>query len=181
MSTLLHHRLAGKERLQAIANYDLDDPHLRQQLDAIAMRTAAHLHRPVAMTTVMLDNAMLIAGSHGVEGWLRGGPGAPAEWSFCAQTVLSGEPYIVSDARIDPVQCRNPVVELDGLRAYAGAPLITPSGQVVGAQCVLDQQPHVFSAEDIAELTAAAADVVTAFEQHPSRHSAGFAPSFFNH
>ncbi|SHN44509.1 GAF domain-containing protein [Cryptosporangium aurantiacum] len=179
MSTLLHHRLADKERLAALACYDVDDAHLKQQLDAIAMRTAAHLHMPTAMTTLMLDNAMLIAGSHGVDGWLRGGPGGPAEWAFCAQTVLTREPYIVSDAITDPVQCTNPVVELDGIRAYAGAPLITPSGQVLGAHCVIDVEPHLFSDEEIAELRAAAEDVVTAFEQHPSRNSPDYMPTFF--
>lgn len=180
MSTLLHHRLADRQRLQALARYDIDDAHLTQQLDAIAMRTAMRLDMPTALTTLMLDNAMLIAGGHGVEGWLRGGPGGPAEWAFCAQTVLTGEPYIVTDAAMDPAQCMNPVVELDGVRAYAGAPLITSSGQVLGAHCVIDTAPHVFSEEEIAELRAAATDVVSAFEQHPSRHSSEYAPTFFN-
>lgn len=179
MSTLLHHRLADRTRLSALANYDIDDQHLKQQLDAIAMRTAMHLNMPTAMTTLMLDNAMLIAGSHGVDGWLRGGPGGPAEWAFCAQTVLTGEPYIVSDATTDPMQCTNPAVELDGVRAYAGAPLITPSGQVLGAHCVIERVPHVFSADEILELQAAADDVVRAFEQHPSRHSTEYRPTFF--
>ena len=179
MSTLLHHRLAARERLEALTRYDIDDPHLRQQLDAIAMRTASHLHMPTALTSLMLDNAMLIAGSHGVDGWLRGGPGGPAEWAFCAHTVLSGEPYIVPDATKDPTQCTNPIVELDGVRAYAGAPLITSSGQILGAHCVLDTTPHAFSDIEIAELQAAADDVVAAFEQHPSRHSPEYAPTFF--
>ena len=180
MSTLLHHRLAERHRLEALACYDIDNPHLRQQLDAIAMRTAMHLEMPTALTTLMLDNAMLIAGGHGVDGWLRGGPGGPAEWAFCAQTVLTGEPYIVPDARKDPTQCTNPVVELDGVRAYAGAPLITASGHILGAHCVVDTAPHVFNADEIAELRAAAEDVVTAFEQHPSRYSAEYKPSFFD-
>lgn len=179
MSTLLHHRLAGLERLRAVAAYDLDDPHLRQQLDAIAQRSAMHLHRPVAMTTVLLDNAALIAGSHGLEGWPRCGPGAPAEWSFCAHTVLSGEPYLISDATTDPIQRTNPVVELDGVRAYAGAPLITPSGQVLGAHCVIDSEPHVFSEDEVAELRSAAADVIRAFEQHLNPYARGGAPTFF--
>jgi len=180
MSTLLHHRLADRQRLEALARYDVDDPHLKQQLDAIAMRTAARLDMPTALVTLMLDNAMLIAGGHGVDGWLRGGPGGPAEWAFCVQTVLTGEPYIVTDATKDPAQCTNPIVELDGVRAYAGAPLITSSGQILGAHCVIGTEPHLFSDEEIAELRASAADVVTAFEQHPSRHSPEYTPSFFD-
>jgi GAF domain-containing protein len=178
-ATLLHHKLAGIERLQALAAYDVDDPHLKQQLDAIAMRTATRLHHPMAMTTLLLDNAMLIAGSSGMEGWVRGGPGTPAEWSFCAQAVLSGEPYVVPDATADPIQRTNPMVELDGVRSYAGAPLVTSTGQVLGAHCVIDVEPHVFSDDEMTELRLAADDVVTAFEQHPSRHAPGHTPSFF--
>jgi GAF domain-containing protein len=177
--TLLHHQLAGRERLEAVAAYDLDDPHLHQQLDAIAMRTAGHTHHPMAMSTLMLDNAMLIAGSVGVDGWVKGGPGVPAEWSFCAQTVVTGEPYVVEDATTDPAQRTNPMVELDGIRSYAGCPLVTAAGQVIGAHCIVDTEPHVFSAEELTELRQAADDVVTALEQHPSRHAPGKKPSFF--
>jgi GAF domain-containing protein len=178
-TTLLHHKLAGMERLQALAAYDMDDPHLHQQLDAIAMRTAHQLHHPTVLTTILLDNAALIAGSCGCEGWMQAGPGTPAEWSFCAQCVLTGEPYVVNDATQDPLQRTNPLVELDHIRAYAGAPLITPEGQVLGAHCVVDTEPHVFSAEEVDELCRAAQDVVTAFEQHPSRHAPGHTPTFF--
>jgi GAF domain-containing protein len=178
-ATLLHHQLANVERMRALAAYDLDDEHLKLQLDAIAMRTAGHLHHPMAMSTLLLDNAMMIAGSCGVEGWAKGGPGAPAEWSFCAQTVLSGEPYIVEDATADPIQRTNPMVEIDGIRSYAGYPLVTSNGQVIGAHCVVDVEPHVFSAEELAELRQAAEDVVTALEQHPSRYAPGKKPTFF--
>lgn len=178
-ATLLHHQLAGIERLAALAAYDVDDPHLKQQLDAIAMRTATRLHHPMALATLLLDNATLIVGSSGLAGWAKAGPGMPAEWSFCAQTVLSGAAYVVPDAAADPIQRTNPMVELDGVRAYAGAPLITPTGQVLGALCVIDTEPHKFSDGAIAELRLAADDVVTAFEQHPSRHAPGHQPTFF--
>lgn len=176
---LLHHQLAGVQRLAALTAYDVDDPHLKQQLDAIALRTATRLHHPMALTTLMLDNAMLIAGSSGLDGWARGGPGTPAEWSFCAQTVLTGEPYVVPDASTDPIQRTNPMVELDGVRAYAGAPLVTSTGHVLGALCVIDTEPCEFSDDEIAELRLAADDAVMALEQHPTRHAPWHTPSFF--
>jgi GAF domain-containing protein len=178
-ATLLHHQLAKRERMQALAAYDLDDEHLKQQLDAISMRTVDHLHHGIAMSTLVLDNAMLVAGSAGLDGWARNGLGVPAEWAFCAQTVLSGEPYIVEDATTDDVQRTNPMVEIDGIRAYAGYPLITSSGQVIGAHCVVDVEPHVFSADELAEIRQAADDVVTALEQHPSAYASAKKPTFF--
>ena len=44
---------------------------------------------------------------------------------------------------------------------------------------MLDTTPHGFTDIEIAELQAAADDVVAAFEQHPSRHSPEYAPTFF--
>jgi GAF domain-containing protein len=38
------------------------------------------------------------------------------------------------------------------IRFYAGAPLIVPSGHVVGALCVLDHRPRSFDAVDQAIL-----------------------------
>jgi hypothetical protein len=57
---------------------------------------------------------------------------------------------------------------------------MTASGHILGAHCVVDTAPHVFSEHEIAELRSAADDVVLAFEQHPSRYSAEYKPSFFD-
>jgi GAF domain-containing protein len=73
--------------------------------------------------------------------------------SFCGHLVELHDGLIVEDAGADERFRDNPIVT-DGLcvRFYAGAPLIVPSGHVVGALCVLDRAPRSFDATDRAIL-----------------------------
>ena len=71
------------------------------------------------------------------------GRGARLE-AFCAHTILSDEPFVLEDATTDPVFRSHPKVQ-DGVRFYAGAPLIGPGGHRIGALCVRGSQPHTMS------------------------------------
>ena len=160
--------LATPARLAALAAYDLDDPRLRTRLDELAARTAAALGQPIALTSLVLDSAQVIAGVAGVDGWIAQVRGTPVEWSFCANAVVSGQPYVVEDATHDAIQHDNPLVTIDGFASYAGVPLRTPEGHVVGAQCVLGTAPHRFTPQEVAVLEAAAAEAVAILEEHRS-------------
>lgn len=66
--------------------------------------------------------------------------------AFCAHTVREQGVFVVTDAAIDPRFAENPLVTgAPGLRAYAGVPLVMPSGEVLGALCVLDTKPREMS------------------------------------
>ncbi|GAB7189713.1 hypothetical protein NUM3379_04190 [Kineococcus sp. NUM-3379] len=156
--------LPDAARLATQAMYDLDNPVLRQRLDELSARTAAALERPVGLTTLVLDGAQVVAGSCGVTGWIAEAGGTPAEWSFCAHAVSSGEPYVVPDARHDPVQRENPLVTVDGFASYAGAPLATADGHVIGAHCVLDLRPHELDERELGVLRRNAAEAVAILE-----------------
>ena len=156
--------LPDAARLATQALYDLDNPVLRQRLDELSARTAAALERPVGLTTLVLDGAQVVAGSCGVSGWIAEAGGTPAEWSFCAHAVSSGEPYDVPDARYDPVQRENPLVTVDGFASYAGAPLATADGHVIGAHCVLDLRPHELDERELTVLRRNAAEAVAILE-----------------
>lgn len=98
--------------------------------------------------------------------WIEAAEGTPVEWAFCANVVRSHEPYVVPDATVDALQHDNPLVTQDGIRCYAGVPITTPNGHVLGAYCVVGEEPHDFTAADVAELQEMAKDVVTVLEQH---------------
>jgi diguanylate cyclase (GGDEF)-like protein len=68
------------------------------------------------------------------------------DMSFCAHAILNPkETLCVPDATLDPRFCDNTLVTgAFGLRFYAGAPIIGPSGDVMGALCVIDKFPHKF-------------------------------------
>ena len=167
---MIDHTLAlvEPERLAALAAYDLSSPRLRQRLNELAARTAAALGQPVGLTSLVLDSAQVIAGMSGVNGWIADVGGTPVEWSFCANAVVSGQPYVVDDAAHDVVQHDNPLVTIDGFASYAGVPLRTSQGHIVGAQCVLGTAPHRFTPQEIAVLETAAAEAVAILEDYRS-------------
>jgi GAF domain-containing protein len=151
--TDLFDRLGVPERIREIAGYDLFDPDLRTSLDAIAQRSAGLLESPVSLVSVVLDMSQFIIGSHGVAGWVADAQGTPAEWALCTHTVLAGEPYCVVDGLTDPRHADNPFLRMTGLRSYLGVPLIGRGGHALGAHCVIDARPRIFTDMDLAVLT----------------------------
>lgn len=65
----------------------------------------------------------------------------PRETTLC-NLVIDGGTLVVPDLAADPRFTGLPGVVQGGLRFYAGAPILTPSGQVLGVLCVLDRQPR---------------------------------------
>ena len=67
----------------------------------------------------------------------------PRDRSFCAHALERRELLIVSDATQDARFAQNPMVTGEpGIRFYAGAPLLTPEGVVLGTLCVIDRVPR---------------------------------------
>ena len=93
-------------------------------------------------------------------------PYTPREQSFCAHALdPSGAPLVVSDALDDPRFAGNPLVTgRPNVRFYAGAPLITPDGHVLGSLCVVDTEPRRLSAEQLGALRALARQAIAHLE-----------------
>ena len=87
----------------------------------------------------------------------------PRDQSFCAYALHTPhEPLVVPDATADPRFADNPLVTApDGVRFYAGVPLRSPGGHVVGTLCVLDRVPRQLTAEQLAKLNDLARQVST--------------------
>lgn len=69
----------------------------------------------------------------------------PRDISFCGHVVASASMMVVEDALRDPRFADNPLVRHEPrLRFYAGFPLRTPSGEVLGTLCVIDFKPRQF-------------------------------------
>lgn len=86
----------------------------------------------------------------------------PREGTFCTHVVASSEILVVEDALKDPRFERNPyVLGEPHVRFYAGHPLVTHDGHVIGTMCLVDPSPRTFSADDLATLADLAALVMT--------------------
>ena len=89
----------------------------------------------------------------------------PRSVAFCDKTIKGQDPLVVCDATADPDFASNPLVTDDpNIRFYAGAPLITPSGQKLGALCAIDRRARSASPEQLSALQSLAAVVVDELE-----------------
>lgn len=86
------------------------------------------------------------------------------ETSFCGHVVQEARPLVIEDTHADPRFLDNPNV-LGGpmIRFYAGHP-VRAMGHLIGALCVVDAQPRLFSADERAHL----ADLAALVEQEIS-------------
>ncbi len=98
--------------------------------------------------------------------WFMSHPGfsaseTPRTQSFCAYALHTPEEIlVVPDATADPRFADNPLVAgPSGVRFYAGAPLRSPEGHVLGTLCVLDRVPRQLGAEQLGQLKELAGQV----------------------
>ncbi|MBP6781928.1 MAG: GAF domain-containing protein, partial [Ottowia sp.] len=101
--------------------------------------------------------------------------GPPRALSLCGHVVADGEPLVVPDVARDPRFAANPVLKARGIRFYAGAPLRTREGQVLGTLCLLDTQPRTLSPRDVMLLQNMADDVMRAVRQQQNQRYGGVA------
>ena len=133
------------ERLAALVAEGLLDGGPEPIFDRFARVASTAVDAPVAIVSIVTDERQYFAGM-----WGLGQPWAderqtPLSHSFCQHVVANEAPLVVSDARVDPVLCSNlAVVDLDVV-AYAGFPIFTPHGHVLGSLCAVDEEPREWS------------------------------------
>ena len=86
---------------------------------------------------------------------------------FCPEVVKSGGDVVVSDTLKDGQNPGDLTV-----RAYAGVPLITAQGQVLGALCALDSSPRAWSDRDVHILRLLGASVMSEVQKRLAERAA---------
>jgi GAF domain-containing protein len=164
MTALTTDPVTSFDRLAEIAALDLFSPRAQVLLDRFARQAAQRLGLPVGLVTIILDDAQVMAGAHGLVGWMAETRGVPLEWSFCRTPVQTGQRHVITNAAVDATHRDNPLVTVEGVRSYAGSPLVTSRGQVLGTCCVLGSDPREFTADELHVLDDMAAHVVAEIE-----------------
>jgi GAF domain-containing protein len=72
----------------------------------------------------------------------------PLSHSICKHVVASGQPLFVNDAARHPTLSHNPAIKDLEIVAYAGHPLKTADGHVLGTLCAIDSKPRQWTDED---------------------------------
>ena len=127
------------DRLKALAGYGILDTPAEAGFDDIVHLACRLCATPVALVS-------LVAGDRQ---WFKARVGFPAcetdlNSSVCAHALAQpDELLIIPDLTLDPRTAANPLVTGEPfIRFYAGAPLRTPKGLVLGSLCVIDAAPR---------------------------------------
>lgn len=158
-------RVHDRERLAEIDRLGLLSDDAEAVLQDLVDEAARKFGLPTSLVSVVLDDAQQFAASKGLTAWLAEIKGTPIEWSFCATSVETGEPFVVEDATTHERVKENPLVEHDGFRCYAGVPLITSTGHPVGSLCVIGTAPRQFDEQELALLRELADEAIARIEK----------------
>jgi GAF domain-containing protein len=131
------------ERLAALHKAGLLDIPPDPGFEQLAQTWARMLDVPLALVSLVDGNRQYFAGVSGqLPEAIASTRQTPLSHSFCKHVVESKQPLIVNDAREHPVLKDNPAIEEYGVVAYAGMPLVTPEGHVLGTLCFIDSKPR---------------------------------------
>ncbi|HUH14343.1 MAG TPA: ATP-binding protein [Gaiellaceae bacterium] len=148
------------ERLAALRRYDLLDTPPDGAFDRLTALAAHIFDVPIALVSLVDHDRIWFKSRHGLDVTeIARDPG------LCASAILQGEPWLVSDAAVDPRTLANPLVAGEfGLRFYAAVPLTTADGYNVGTLCVIDRHPRPVEEDEVAALEHLAAVVMDEME-----------------
>lgn len=143
-------------RLRALAVLDSAPEPLFDGLARLAAQVAG---TPIALVSLIDEQRQWFKANLGLPGVRQ----TPRDVAFCAHAILGRDVMEVADARTDPRFADNPLVTGDpGIRFYAGAPLVLPSGERLGTLCVIDRAPRQLSDHQKRQLGELAQAVVQA-------------------
>ncbi|WP_052452293.1 sensor domain-containing phosphodiesterase [Noviherbaspirillum autotrophicum] len=152
--------MAERMRLQALERYQILDTAPEARFDDIAKLAAVMCNTPIAMVSLIDEKRQWLKAKVGLEF-----NEVPREIAFCSITMESRDMFVVPDARRDPRFADNPfVVQEQGILFYAGAPLISHDGYVLGSLGVMDRIPRDLTPQQLQALSTLAHEVVAQLE-----------------
>jgi phosphoserine phosphatase RsbU/P len=135
-------------RLAEVRRTRLLDTGPEEPFDRLTRLACEVLGAPFGFVTVVDDRRSFWKSCIGVTSTDVADRQKPVEESFCQYVIATDEAVIVDDARLDPMTADNPSIESMGVIAFAGYPVRSPSGHVLGTFCVVDTVPRHWTAQD---------------------------------
>jgi diguanylate cyclase (GGDEF)-like protein len=149
------------ERIAALHAYEILDTACEDAFDNIVHLAADLTGSPISVISLIDSDRQ----------WFKARVGlneteTPRAQSFCAHAILNPhEALVVGDATLDPRFADNPAVQQpDGIRFYAGVPLVNPEGLALGTLCVADSKKRAMSDAHRKIMRRLAETVVTTLE-----------------
>ncbi|MCU1398908.1 MAG: Serine phosphatase RsbU, regulator of sigma subunit [Acidimicrobiales bacterium] len=145
-------------RVSAVEATGLLDAAPEDSFDQLARLAAAVLGVPWVFVTLVDEHRSFWVSAVGVEPDAGSGLYGenPVAESFCQYVIGADAAVVIDDARLDPRSDQNPSITSMGVVAWAGFPLRSTDGHVMGTFCAVDRVAREWSGEDITLLHALA-------------------------
>ena len=171
-----------EERVAALEATGLLDGNHREALDAMAKRAADVFNASIAVISTIDDQHEYFVGQSGdLPSALTDEAGALLPMArrdaICNYVVASEETLVVPDIERDPRFADNEAIRRWGVRFYAGSAVRSKDGFVLGAFCILDDEPRSLQEGEVELLEKMAAEVGATIadgavtEPHTAAHS----------
>ncbi len=147
-------------RLSALKSYKILDTPPEADFDRLTKLAANVCETPIAMVTFVDKDRQWFKSVIGLD--LRETPRSNA---FCAHAIGGENLFVVSRTQKPPLFAKNPLVVGNPSPCfYAGMPLISPSGYVLGTLAVMDHVPRTLTCAQEEALEALAKEVMAHLE-----------------
>src|SRR5688572_21323414 len=147
-------------RLRALADYQILDTPAEAAFDGLTALAAHILEVPMALISIVDADRQWFKSAHGLDA-----RETSRDVSFCGHVVTNNRELIVGDAQEDQRFADNPLVTgAPHVRFYAGIPLRSRDGLVLGTLCALDRKPRELAPEQRRLLEALAQQVTAQLE-----------------
>lgn len=149
------------DRLLKLASFGVMDTPAEPDYDDFTHLASRLLRTPIALISLVDESRQ----------WFKSRVGLDAvstsrDISFCGHALLGQELFVVEDACADARFADNPLVTGSPfIRFYAGCPLITSDGFVLGTLCVIDTQPRQLHSDEADTLRKLGRQLVNLLEQ----------------
>jgi len=160
-------RVDEPARLAALARYEVLDTPAEEAFDDLCALAAEICGTTTALVSLVDEGRQWFKARLGLDVCSTN-----RDVAFCAHALTERQVLVVPDATADPRFADNPLVTgPPGIRFYAGAPLVTPDGFVLGTLCVIDTVARNLTPRQVQLLRMLAGQVMTQLEHRRQSHA----------
>ncbi|PIQ20862.1 MAG: hypothetical protein COW65_12555 [Cytophagales bacterium CG18_big_fil_WC_8_21_14_2_50_42_9] len=129
-------------RLRELTAYKILDTAPEKELDELAEIASAICDTPISLLSFVDDKRQWFKAKKGIDA-----QETPREYAFCQHALQNPQEVLVVDNPLHDARFKdNPLVTGDPhIRFYAGAPLETAQGHVLGTLCIIDNKPRTIT------------------------------------
>lgn len=129
------------ERQENLNSYQVLDTPAEDDFDSIVRLASQICNTPISLVTLLDKDRQWFKAKTGIDI-----DSSPRDFALCSHAILNKEIMVVEDLLEDERFHDNPFAK-DGVRFYAGVPIVSPEGFNLGTVCIADHVPRSLTEE----------------------------------